>query len=104
MPRDDANVPYLAILLEHRPGGHAQVHAGLARHGIGKPFCDDTASLWEFAHPASDPQFARHRTNGWRHRYAEAYLERNRGCPVCLNVLYQIGKEAGWTKPKSLAA
>lgn len=95
---------YMTILLEHRPGGHAQVHAGMAEHGIGHPFCDDTASMFEFAHPQQDPQFARHRPNGWRHRYAEAYIELNRGCPRCLDILYRIGKEAGWSKPKSLAA
>jgi hypothetical protein len=100
----DTNVPYLAILLEHRPGGHSQVHAGLARHGIGHPFCDDLASMFEFAHPARDPQFARHQKSGWRHRYAEAYLELNHGCPVCLDILYRISREAGWSKPRSLAA
>jgi len=104
MPAVDSSQHYLAILLEHRYGGHAQVHAGMAKHGVGHPFCDDTASMFEFAHPAQDEQFARHRPNGWRHRYAEAYLELNRGCPRCLEILYQIGKEAGWAKPRSLAA
>ena len=95
---------YLAILLEHRPACHSQVHAGMAEHGIGRPFCADGSVLFEFAHPQQDPQFARHLSNGWRHRYAEAYLELNRGCPTCLDILYQVGKEAGWAKPKSLAA
>lgn len=100
----DTNMPYLAILLEHRNGGHTQVHAGLARHGIGHPFCEDARSMFEFAHPQQDPQFARHHKNGWRHRYAEAYLELNHGCSSCRDILYQLGREAGWAKPKSLAA
>lgn len=101
--RRDRNTPYLAILLQRSPTGHAGVHAGLAKHGLGHPFCDDDVTMWEFAHPAQDPRFALSQSDGWRHRYAEAYLEINRGCPRCLDVLYAIGKDAGWAKPKSLA-
>ena len=101
--RRDRNSPYLAILLEKHWTGHAAVHAGLAKHGIGHPFCDDERALWEFAHPASDPRFALNQGNGWRHRYAEAYLELNRGCKTCLEILYQLGAEAGYSKPKSIS-
>jgi hypothetical protein len=100
--RLDQSPPYLAILLERHPTGHARVHAGLARYGRGRALCNDR-QFWEFAHPMLDPQFSLDRPAGWRHRYAEAYLELNRGCPECLNILYQIGREAGWAKPKKLA-
>lgn len=93
---------HLAILLEHRPGGHSQVHAGLAEHGIGHTMCNDR-KLFEFALPAADPNFARHLADGWRHRYAEAFLERNDGCRACLDVLAIVGKEAGWATPRNLA-
>jgi hypothetical protein len=97
----DRNMPYLAILTEKRVAGHQQVHAGLARHGAGKTFCTDRP-LFEFWIPAQDPNFALYRTDGWRHRYAEAFLEVNRGCRGCLEVLYQLSQEAGWAKPSSL--
>jgi len=100
--RRDRTQPYLAILLERRAFGAAQVHAGLAKHGTGRAFCDDR-QRFEFAHPMHDPQFALHLPDGWRHRYAEAYLELNRGCRHCLNILYQIGRDAGYRKHRSLA-
>jgi hypothetical protein len=99
----DRSTPYLAILVEHRFGGHQQIHAGLARYGFGKTMCSDRP-LFEFSLPARDPNFAVFRTPGWRHRYAEAFLELNRGCPDCREVLYQLGRELGYAKPKSLAA
>jgi hypothetical protein len=98
----DRNTPYLTILLEKKIAGAEHVHAGLARHGIGRPFCDEQRALFEFWIPARDPQFALYRPDGWRHRYAEAFLELNRGCQTCLATLYQIGNEVGWGKPKSL--
>jgi hypothetical protein len=98
----DRNAPYLAILIERQLGGGQKVHAGLARHGQGTPMCDDSRRLLEFHLAASDPQFALYRTAGWRHRYAEAFLELNRGCQHCLSVLYQIADEVGWAKPPSL--
>jgi hypothetical protein len=97
----DRNVPYLAILIAKLPGGGAHVHAGLARHGIGRTLCNDK-QLFEFALPAQDPNFALYRPNGWRHRYAEAFLEQNRGCKDCLQVLYAIGREVGYAEPKGL--
>jgi hypothetical protein len=100
--RRDRTTPYLAILVENRVGGHQQVHAGLARHGHGKTMCSEKPLL-EFWVAAQDPTFALYRPDGWRHRYAEAFLELNRGCPACLNILAQLGREAGWTKPKSLS-
>lgn len=89
----DRTAPYLAILLER--GFGAVVHAGLARYGIGRAFCDDR-QRFEFAHPMQDPRFSLLEADGWRHRYAEAYLELNRGCPRCLGILYQIGRDAGY--------
>lgn len=100
--RRDRNTPYLAILLERAVTGHAGVHAGLAKNGVGTPFCDDQRAMFEFAHPVSDPRFALNQADGYRHRYAEAYLEVNRGCKRCLDVLYAIADEAGWSKPKGL--
>lgn len=98
----DVNVPYLTILLEKHPNHGATVHAGLARHGVGTPFCDELVRLFEFGVPAQDAQFARHLAAGWRHRYAEAFLELNRGCPICLDQLARIGAELGYAKPRSL--
>jgi hypothetical protein len=92
-PRRDHNNPYLAILLERHLTGHYGAHAGLARHGVGTPFCDERRLLWVFAHPAQDPSFSLAMPDGWRHRYAEAYLERNRGCGRCLEILYEIGRD-----------
>jgi hypothetical protein len=97
----DRSEPYLAILLQRHWTGHAQVHAGLAVRGVGRSLCHDKV-LFEFQHPAHDPRFALSHAKGWRHRYAEAYLELNRGCRDCLDILYQIGKEAGYSKPRSL--
>ncbi|HET7047865.1 MAG TPA: hypothetical protein VFI54_06295 [Solirubrobacteraceae bacterium] len=103
MKTEDRNVTYLAILTERSAFGHQKVHAGLARHGIGRTMCSDK-QLFEFPLTARDPNFALYRPNGWRHRYAEAFLELNRGCRDCLHILHTIGDEAGWTKPKSLEA
>lgn len=97
----DRNTPYLALLVEDRPGGHKQIHAGLARHGLGTAMCSDRP-LFEWQHAARAEGFELYRTNGWRHRWAEAYLELNRGCSDCLTVLYAIGDEAGYGRPKSL--
>ena len=97
------NSPYLALLIQKLPGGGQTVHAGLARNGVGRPMCDDHRTLFEFWLPARDPQFALYRPDGWRHRYAEAFLELNRGCQHCLAVLHQIGREVGYAKPASLA-
>lgn len=99
---DDRNVPYLAILVEKRTAHAMHLHAGLARHGIGTPFCAEGSRLFEFPLTAQDPKFALYRTNGWRHRYAEAALELNRGCKTCLQTLYQIGREVGYAQPKEL--
>jgi hypothetical protein len=103
MSERDRTTPYLAILVEKGFSGHQQVHAGLARFGAGKAMCDDRG-MFEFWIPARDPNFALFRTIGWRHRYAEAFLEINRGCPRCLEILYQLGREAGYAKPKELSA
>lgn len=99
--RRDRNAPYLAILVQKGVAGFATVHAGMARWGRGRAFCDER-SYPEFGIPAEDPNFALHLKDGWRHRYAEAFLELNRGCPRCLEILYEIGREAGWAVPKSL--
>lgn len=98
----DPNTPYLAVLLERGMMGHARVHAGLARHGAGKTLCSER-TLFEFAHPRTDPKYALTQPDGYRHRYVEAYLELNRGCPECLNILAQIAAEVGWRTPKELA-
>lgn len=98
----DRNMPYLAILVEKRGGGAQEVHAGLCRHGFGRRMCDEGPGF-EFFLAARDPRFALSQKDGWRHRYAEAFLELNRGCNDCLNILYQLGSEAGWTTPKSLS-
>jgi hypothetical protein len=90
----DRTQPYLAILLQRSAFGN-QVHAGLAKYGVGKAFCDDR-QRFEFAHPMQDPRFSLTESDGWRHRYAEAYLELNRGCVHCLEILYAIGREAGY--------
>jgi hypothetical protein len=100
--RRTRSTPYLAILIEKRAGGGAQVHAGLAKHGIGRTMCSDR-QLFEFWVPVRQPDFALYRTDGWRHRYAEAFLELNHGCKDCLDVLYAVGREAGYAKPKSLS-
>jgi hypothetical protein len=97
----DRNVPYLTILVEHRIGGHQHVHAGLARHGVGRTLCDDRV-LFEWGHAAHAEGFELYRPAGWRHRWAEAYLELNRGCKPCLDVLYALAREQGWSTPKSL--
>jgi hypothetical protein len=101
MAKRDRTTPYLALLVESRPGGHQQIHAGLARHGHGHAMCDERP-LFEFALPAHDPRFALSQRDGWRHRYAEAFLELNRGCAACLGILHQLGNEAGYATPKSL--
>jgi hypothetical protein len=93
---DHGTNPYLAILLEHTPGGGQQVHAGLAHRGVGIPFCAEGSRLLEFALCAQDPRFALRLENGWRHRYAEAFLELNRGCRTCLAQMYAIGKDLGY--------
>jgi hypothetical protein len=98
----DRNMPYLAILVDKRPTGHEQVHAGLARHGIGIPMCDENRRLFEFWLPACDETFALYRPDAWRHRYAEAFLELNKGCRACLDQLIAVSREVGWTKPPSL--
>ena len=103
MSAPDRNMPYLAILVETGPYGHQGVHAGLARHGFGHALCDDRG-LFEFRLPAQDPNFALSRAAGWRHRYAEAFLERNHGCTRCHAILHQLGDEAGYGTPKSLRA
>lgn len=97
----DRNTPYLAVLIDTVPGGGQMPHAGLARWGFGRTFCTDRP-MREFRLTAQDPNFALHLKDGWRHRYAEAFLELNRGCPHCLEVLYQIARDAGWAVPKSL--
>ena len=97
----DPSRPHLAILLEKRPSGFAHVHAGIARYRKGATLCSDRL-LPVFGIPAEDPNFATYRTEGWRHRYAEAFLELNRGCPDCLEILYRIGREAGYAVPRSL--
>lgn len=97
----DTNAPHLAILVEHRPGGFEHTHAGIARGRRGTTMCSNQI-LPVFGIPAEDPNFALHLRDGWRHRYAEAFLELNRGCPRCLEVLYAIAREVGWAKPKSL--
>lgn len=97
----DRNTPYLTILLERKPAGGGHVHAGLARHGIGNALCNDR-QLFEFALAARAEGFELYRTDGWRHRWAEAFLELNRGCPDCLQVLYLIGREVGYATPKGL--
>lgn len=99
----DRNQPYLAILVEKRHGGHQEVHAGLARHGIGRAMCSEKL-LFEFWIPARAEGFELYRTDAWRHRWAEAFLELNHGCPHCREVLRQVGAEAGWAVPKSLKA
>lgn len=100
----DRSTQYLAVLVEKR-GMHAMhLHAGLARYGIGRTFCEDPRPLFEFELAARDPKFALHLEPGWRHRYAEAMLELNRGCPACLEQLYAIGREVGYRVPKELAA
>ena len=99
--RRDRSTPYLAILLEKGVAGFASVHAGLARWGYGRAFCNERLYR-EFGIPAEDPNFALHLKDGWRHRYAEAFLELNRGCPECLAALYQISRDVGWSTPKSL--
>jgi hypothetical protein len=76
------------------------VHAGLARGGFGRALCNDR-TLPEFWLPARDPQFSLARPDGWRHRYAEAFLEKNRGCRQCLDVLAAVGADAGYT-PRDL--
>lgn len=109
----DLNVPYMTILTERR-GGAQHVHAGLARWGFGRAFCDDRP-LREFALPqmngdraelipisTQNEDFALYRTDGWRHRWAEAFLELNRGCSSCLEVLHQIASDVGYAKPKGL--
>ena len=90
--------PYLTILVEKRYGGHQHVHAGLARWGIGRPMCNDNRILFEFPIAANHPDFRLDRQAGWRHRWAEAFLELNRGCQDCLAQLYQIADEVGWQK------
>lgn len=116
MPRRETtrNVPYLTILAERR-GTAQHVHAGLARYGFGRAMCNDQP-MREFALPQAtglergelqpisvqSEDFALYRTDGWRHRWAEAFLELNRGCPQCLDVLYQIGREVGYQKHGSL--
>jgi len=115
MPREtDRNVPYLTILSE-RIGNGIQVHAGLARYGFGRALCDDRP-LREFALPqmqgreraelvpisVQNEDFLLYRTDAWRHRWAEAFLELNRGCSSCLATLHQIGSEVGYAKPKGL--
>jgi len=97
----DPSSPHLAILLEKGLHGFAHIHAGIARHRQGTALCSDKL-LPVFGIPAEDPNFALHRREGWRHRYAEAFLELNRGCPDCLEILYRLGREAGWSKPRSL--
>lgn len=87
--------PYLAILIQRSPTGHEHVHAGLAVGGFGRTLCNDRP-LREFWLPARDPNFSLARPDGWRHRYAEAFLELNRGCRQCLDVLARIGQEAGY--------
>lgn len=94
--------PYLAILIDKHLGGHQTPHAGLAVHGRGRTLCDDRP-LCEFFLTARDPNFALYRPAGWRHRYAEAFLELNRGCPACLDILARFAADAGYTKPKGLS-
>jgi len=100
MSRPDRNALYLAVLLERRLGGGNLVHAGLARHGVGRALCHDELGinrpLFEFSLPAQDPNFALYRPAGWRHRYAEAFLELNRGCLDCLDMLYAASRELGY--------
>lgn len=103
MSKRDRTTPYLAILIEKGPAGHQEPHAGLARYGMGRALCNDRM-LFEFPLAARDPNFAVHRKEGWRHRYAEAFLELNRGCPHCLTILQDISRDAGWTNPRSLRA
>lgn len=103
MAKRDRTTPYLALLVEKGGAGHQEIHAGLAKYGIGKTLCNDR-TLFEFPLAAQDPNFAVHRKDGWRHRYAEAFLELNRGCPDCLAELHAISREAGWTNPKALRA
>ena len=97
----DPSHPHLAILIEHRPSGFEHVHAGIARYRQGTTLCSERL-LPVFGIPAEDPNFATYRRDGWRHRYAEAFLELNRGCPDCLEILYRLGREAGWSVPRSL--
>jgi hypothetical protein len=92
----DRNPPYLTILAERKYGNAMHLHAGLARWGVGVPFCDDHKRFWEFPLAAGDPDFALHRRAGWRHRRAEAWLELNRGCQTCLATLYEVGRELGY--------
>lgn len=103
MSQRDRNTPYLAILIEKRHAGHQQVHAGMARHGVGRTMCTERL-LFEFWLPAKAEGFELYRTDAWRHRWAEAFLERNRGCPHCMEILRVIGNDAGWGTPKSLKA
>lgn len=99
--RRDPGAPHLAILIEKRPGGFDMPHAGIARHRQGAAMCCDRL-MPVFGIPAEDPNFALHRRDGWRHRYAEAFLELNRGCPDCIEILYRLGREAGWAIPRTL--
>lgn len=99
----DRNQPYLTILLEKRHGGHQHVHAGLARHGYGRTMCAEQL-LPEFWLAARAEGFELYRTDAWRHRWAEVFLEQNRGCPHCLEILRSVGREAGWAVPTSLRA
>lgn len=100
--RRDPNQPYLAILVA-KIGQFQTPHAGIARHGQGTTLCND-ALLPVFWLPQQDPNFSLLRPDGWRHRYAEAFLERNDGCQHCLNALYALGRELGYAHPKGLAA
>lgn len=99
----DRNAPYLAILVEKRAAGAQQVHAGLCRHGYGATMCDDRM-LFEFWIPARADGFELWRPNAWRHRWAEAFLRANHGCPHCLEILRRAGDEAGYSIPASLRA
>lgn len=102
MAERDRTTPYLAILVEKRYGGHMQTHAGLAVHGRGKAMCNDALPLWEFELTARDPRFGLREKDGVRHRYAEAWLELNRGCRPCLEIMYQLAHELGYAPVKSL--
>jgi hypothetical protein len=93
----EANRPYLTVLAERRGFGAMQLHAGLARYSFGRALCNDQRMM-EFQLAMRHEYLALYRPDRIRHRAVESWLELNRGCTTCLGILYQIARDAGWSR------
>jgi len=96
-----ANAAYLTVLAEQRGFGAMHLHAGLARYSFGTALCNDQPMM-EFRLALQDDRLALFRPAKFRHRCVEAWLELNRGCPRCLDILAKIGNEAGFGQVSGL--